>query len=86
MKDDCCIRYNGRSWGWAGNAARRLSNPKLLLLPGMYVRVQIEQGVDPDALAVPQQAVRHNDTGGSEVLVVREDDRDDKLGSGSAAP
>jgi membrane fusion protein (multidrug efflux system) len=52
----------------------------------MYVRVQIEQGVDPDALAVPQQAVRHNDTGGSEVLVVREDNRDDKLGSGSAAP
>ena len=43
----------------------------------MYVRVQIEQGVDPDALAVPQQAVRHNDTGGSEVLVVREDNRDD---------
>src|SRR4029078_11302583 len=25
-------------------------NPKLSLLPGMYVRVQIEQGVDPDAL------------------------------------
>jgi membrane fusion protein (multidrug efflux system) len=52
-----------------------LPNPKLLLLPGMYVRFQIEQGVDPDALAVPQQAVRHNETGGSEVFVVREDNR-----------
>jgi membrane fusion protein (multidrug efflux system) len=41
----------------------------------MYVRVQIEQGVDPDALAVPQQAVRRNDKGGSEVFVVREDNR-----------
>ena len=50
-------------------------DPKLSLLPGMYVRVQIEQGVDPDALAVPQQAVRRNDEGGSEVFVVREDNR-----------
>jgi membrane fusion protein (multidrug efflux system) len=50
-------------------------NPKLSLLPGMYVRVQIEQGVDPDALAVPQQAVRRNEKGGSEVFVVREDGR-----------
>jgi len=50
-------------------------NPKLSLLPGMYVRVQIEQGVDPDALAVPQQAVRRNDKGGSEVFVVRDDNR-----------
>jgi membrane fusion protein (multidrug efflux system) len=50
-------------------------NPKLLLLPGMYVRVQIEQGVDPDALAVPQQAVRHDEKGGSEVFVVHEDNR-----------
>ena len=39
------------------------------LLPGMYVRVQIVQGIDPDALAVPQQAVRRNDAGASEVFV-----------------
>jgi membrane fusion protein, multidrug efflux system len=48
-------------------------NPKLSLLPGMYVRVQIVQGIDPDALTVPQQAVRRNDTGGSEVFLVRDD-------------
>lgn len=50
-------------------------NPKHELLPGMYVRVLIEQGVDSDALAIPQQAVRRNDTGGSEVYVLRGDNR-----------
>ncbi|MBX9841990.1 MAG: efflux RND transporter periplasmic adaptor subunit [Xanthobacteraceae bacterium] len=50
-------------------------NPKLAVLPGMYVRVQIEQGIDPDALAVPQQAVRRSDSGGSEIFLVREDNR-----------
>jgi membrane fusion protein (multidrug efflux system) len=50
-------------------------NPKRELLPGMYVRVQIEQGIDPDALAVPQQAVRRNDAGGSELYLVRDDNR-----------
>jgi membrane fusion protein (multidrug efflux system) len=50
-------------------------NPNLTLLPGMYVRVQIVQGIDPDALAVPQQAVRRNNAGGSEIFVVRDDNR-----------
>ncbi len=50
-------------------------NPQGELLPGMYVRVQIVQGVDPDALAVPQQSVRRNDAGNSEVYVVRDDNR-----------
>jgi membrane fusion protein, multidrug efflux system len=48
-------------------------NPKYELLPGMYVRIRIEQGIDVDALAVPQQAVRRNDTGGNEVYVLRAD-------------
>ena len=46
-------------------------NPKRELLPGMYVRVLIEQGIDNDAIAVPQQAVQRNDGGGSEVFVVK---------------
>jgi membrane fusion protein (multidrug efflux system) len=50
-------------------------NPKGELLPGMYVRVQIVQGTDEDALAVPQQAIQRNDAGGSEVYVVRADNR-----------
>jgi membrane fusion protein (multidrug efflux system) len=48
-------------------------NPKRELLPGMYVRVQIEQGIDTDAIAVPQQAIQRNVGGGSEVFVVRDD-------------
>ena len=49
--------------------------PKRELLPGMYVRVQIEQGIDTDAIAVPQQAIQRNGGGGSEVFVVRDDGR-----------
>jgi len=50
-------------------------NPKRELLPGMYVRVRIEQGIDSDAIAVPQQAIQRNGGGGSEVFVVRDDNR-----------
>jgi membrane fusion protein (multidrug efflux system) len=50
-------------------------NPNLTLLPGMYVRVQIVQGIDPHALAVPQQAIRRNNAGSSEVFVVRDGNR-----------
>ena len=48
-------------------------NPKRELLPGMYVRVKIEQGIDTDSIAVPQQAVQRNGGGGSEVFVVKDD-------------
>jgi membrane fusion protein, multidrug efflux system len=48
-------------------------NPKRELLPGMYVRVLIEQGIDTDAIAVPQQAIQYNGGGGSEVFVLKDD-------------
>jgi membrane fusion protein (multidrug efflux system) len=50
-------------------------NPNRELLPGMYVRVLIEQGIDSDAIAVPQQAIQRDAGGGSEVFVVKEDGR-----------
>jgi membrane fusion protein (multidrug efflux system) len=50
------------------------ANPKRELLPGMYVRVRLEQGIDSDAIAVPQQAVQRDAGGGSEVFVVKDDD------------
>ena len=50
-------------------------NPKRELLPGMYVRVQLEQGIDSDAIAVPEQAIQRNSGGGSEVYVVGDDGR-----------
>src|ERR1700761_6709587 len=49
------------------------ANPRRDLLPGMYVRVRIEQGIDSDAIAVPQQSVQRNGGGGSEVFVVKDD-------------
>jgi membrane fusion protein, multidrug efflux system len=51
------------------------ANPKRELLPGMYVRVRIEQGIDSDSVAVPQQAVQRNVAGGSEVYIIRDDNR-----------
>jgi membrane fusion protein (multidrug efflux system) len=51
------------------------ANPRRELLPGMYVRVRIDQGIDSDAIAVPQQAVQRNGGGGSEVFVVKDDNR-----------
>src|ERR1700752_3592533 len=48
-------------------------NPRRELLPGMYVRVQIELGIDSDAIAVPQQAIQRNGGGGREVFVVKDD-------------
>jgi membrane fusion protein (multidrug efflux system) len=35
----------------------QFSNPERALLPGMYVRVRVEQGVRPGTILVPQQAV-----------------------------
>ena len=50
-------------------------NPNRELLPGMYVRVQIEQGIDQDAILLPQQAVQRNAGGGAEVFLVKDDNR-----------
>jgi len=41
-----------------------------LLLPGMYVRVQMAQGTDPAAILVPQRAVQRGADGAASVLVV----------------
>jgi membrane fusion protein (multidrug efflux system) len=43
-----------------------------LLLPGMYVRVRLEQAITPNGIAVPQQAVLRGSTGDS-VMVVSAD-------------
>ncbi|HEV7323125.1 MAG TPA: efflux RND transporter periplasmic adaptor subunit [Ensifer sp.] len=48
-------------------------NPDNNLLPGMYVRVQVQQGIEKDAITVPQQAVQRNNAGQSQVYVVTPD-------------
>ncbi|MDF1485144.1 efflux RND transporter periplasmic adaptor subunit [Ramlibacter sp. H39-3-26] len=45
-------------------------NPDGLLLPGMYVRAVIEEGVDENALLVPQQAITRDAVGRAGALVV----------------
>ncbi len=40
-----------------------LPNPKGALLPGLYVRVQLEQAEAPDAILLPQQAVTRSPQG-----------------------
>jgi membrane fusion protein (multidrug efflux system) len=50
-------------------------NPNGDLLPGMYVRVQIQQGIQRAAFAVPQQAVQRDTGGQANVLVVNADNK-----------
>jgi len=45
-------------------------NPNGLLLPGLYVRATINQGVDPHGILAPQQGVSHNEKGEPTALVV----------------
>jgi membrane fusion protein (multidrug efflux system) len=44
-------------------------NPGTVLLPGMYVRVQLEQAKASNAIALPQQAVTRSGTGDSVMVV-----------------
>lgn len=50
-------------------------NPKEALLPGMFVRARLDEGVRPDALLVPQQGVTRNPRGEATAMVVGADDK-----------
>lgn len=50
-----------------------IPNPDDNLLPGMYVRVLLDQGVQSGAFAVPQQAIQRDAGGQSQLYVVGED-------------
>lgn len=51
------------------------ANPNAELLPGMFVRVLIEEAIDVDAIAVPAQAVQRTNAGGSMVYVINDQGR-----------
>jgi membrane fusion protein, multidrug efflux system len=51
-----------------------MPNPERLLLPGMFVREQIQEGVRQDAVLAPQQGVSHDQKGQANALVVGPDD------------
>jgi membrane fusion protein (multidrug efflux system) len=48
-------------------------NPRQELLPGMFVRALLDQGVKPDAILVPQLAITHNVKGEPTALLVAAD-------------
>lgn len=45
-------------------------NPDGLLLPGMYIKATLPEGVQQDAILVPQQGVSRDERGGATALVV----------------
>ena len=45
-------------------------NPQGVLLPGMYVRAQVTEGVDPNGVLAPQQAVTRDEMGRATAMVV----------------
>jgi len=47
-------------------------NPEGDLLPGMYVRVIIQQGIQRNVIVIPQQAVQRDGGGRSQVYVVKD--------------
>jgi len=51
----------------------RFPNPDGILLPGMFVRATIVQGVESEALLVPQRAVGRDDQGNATALIVGAD-------------
>ena len=47
-------------------------NPEHTLLPGMFVRARIDEGVQPNAILVPQQGVTRTPRGDATVMVVND--------------
>jgi membrane fusion protein (multidrug efflux system) len=50
-------------------------NPKLVLLPGMFVRAVLEEGVNENAILIPQRGVTRNPKGDAMVMVVGADEK-----------
>jgi len=50
-----------------------MPNPERLLLPGMFVREEIQEGVRQDAVLAPQQGISHDQKGEPNALVVGPD-------------
>lgn len=51
----------------------RVPNPDGLLLPGMFVRVSLNQATDPAAILVPQAGVTRDARGEASAMVVKDD-------------
>lgn len=49
-------------------------NPDQQLLPGMYVRAIVQEGIKQDAILVPQQAVTRDASGAATALILNDED------------
>jgi membrane fusion protein (multidrug efflux system) len=49
-------------------------NPDHVLLPGMFVRAQVEEGTRQEAILVPQQGIQRDRQGQAVALVLNEED------------
>jgi membrane fusion protein, multidrug efflux system len=52
-----------------------VSNPNQLLMPGMYVRAIVGEGVRPQALLAPQRGITRDPKGGATALIVDKDSK-----------
>ena len=50
-------------------------NPQHLLLPGMYVHAELQEGVNRNGFLIPQQAVSRNTHGDATVMIVGDNDK-----------
>ncbi len=50
-------------------------NPNKLLLPGMFVRTQLQEGVHANAILVPQQGITRDRTGNATALVINKESK-----------
>ena len=50
-------------------------NPEGILLPGMFVRERLEQGINERGLLLPQQTLTHNQRGEATIMVLGPDDK-----------
>jgi membrane fusion protein (multidrug efflux system) len=53
----------------------KVPNPERLLLPGMYVRALVGNGVRPQGILVPQQGIARDPQGNATALVVGKDEK-----------
>ncbi len=53
-------------------------NPKQQLLPGMYVRASLEEGVREDGILVPQKGIMRDATGAPSAFVIGQDNKVEK--------
>jgi len=72
------LEYNGVTVDQATGSVTlraRIPNPEHLLLPGMFVRASVSQGVRQDVMRVPAPAVTRTPQGAATVMVVGADNK-----------